>query len=409
MNSTENYTLVSSSLNPRLQPQRLGVLIALALLAMGTIVMSTYGWKHSILFVIGGFLGITLRHFNFGFASAYRKLFTNREVKGVYAQLVMLGIATIFFALALSNGVAFGQELKGALAPIGVQGAIGALLFGIGMQLGGACGCGTLYTIGGGSFLMLITLFTFCIGSFWASLTRQKWESLPSIPPISLGQMFGWSNAVLVQLLLFLLLAGMLWWWRKDKKWKTEEPQEERKILNIFSFSFHNLLHGPWSLLTGAIALAVLNWLTLLLSGRPWRVTWGFTLWSAQLATIFGWNPESSPFWSNGPGQQALEKGVFADVSSVMNIGIVLGSLLAAAFAGRLALKVQLDLRTFISALLGGLLMGYGASLASGCNVSAFFSGIASTSLHGWVWIFCALVGTKIGISIRHFFYSPHR
>jgi hypothetical protein len=33
-----------------------------------------------------------------------------------------------------------------------------------------------------------------------------------------------------------------------------------------------------------------------------------------------------------------------------------------------------------------GLVLGYSARLAFGCNVGAYFSGIASGSLHGWVW-----------------------
>ena len=30
--------------------------------------------------------------------------------------------------------------------------------------------------------------------------------------------------------------------------------------------------------------------------------------------------------------------------------------------------------------------MGYGARIAFGCNIGAYFGGIASFSLHGWLW-----------------------
>jgi uncharacterized protein len=155
----------------------------------------------------------------------------------------------------------------------------------------------------------------------------------------------------------------------------------------------------------GAVALAVLNWLTLLLSGQPWRVTWGFAVWSAHLAAVaLGWNPATSPFWSNGAGQQALSQSVFADVSSVMNFGIILGAALAAALAGRLVPKAQISRSSLAATGVGGLIMGYGAFIAFGCNVSAFFGGIASTSLHGWVWIASALLGTAIAIRLRPLF-----
>ncbi|HIK14054.1 MAG TPA: YeeE/YedE family protein [Leptolyngbyaceae cyanobacterium M33_DOE_097] len=165
--------------------------------------------------------------------------------------------------------------------------------------------------------------------------------------------------------------------------------------------SILSLLRGPWSLLTGAIALAVLNWLTLILSGQPWRVTWGFAMWAAQLASWLGWNSTANPFWSSDANQTVLSRGIFADVSSIMNLGIVLGAVLAAALAGRLVAKGKLTGSVVLNTLVGGLIMGYGAFLAYGCNVSAFFGGIASTSVHGWVWIVCALAGTWVGLRVR--------
>lgn len=53
-----------------------------------------------------------------------------------------------------------------------------------------------------------------------------------------------------------------------------------------------------------------------------------------------------------------------------------------------------------IAASLGGLLMGYGARIAYGCNIGALYSGIASLSLSGWVFavamFFGAVVGSKL-------------
>jgi uncharacterized membrane protein YedE/YeeE len=53
-----------------------------------------------------------------------------------------------------------------------------------------------------------------------------------------------------------------------------------------------------------------------------------------------------------------------------------------------------------IAAVIGGLLMGYGARIGYGCNIGALYSGIASFSLSGWVFgvfIFLgAIVGSKL-------------
>ncbi|QMS86418.1 YeeE/YedE family protein (plasmid) [Nostoc edaphicum CCNP1411] len=392
--SVENIHPSESRLLPP-RPQKLVMAIALAIFTGGVVLLSKYGWRQSALFIIGGLLGVSLYHSSFGFASAYRKLLVNRDVRGIYAQLVMLAIATVLFAPVLAAGKAFGQEVAGAIAPVGISGAIGAFIFGVGMQLGGACGCGTLYTIGGGSYTMLITLITFCLGAFWASLTRHLWAGLPKTQPIVLGETLGWTGAVVLQLGILLLLAGLLWFWSKQGKPSSREHP---------SPTYSRFFSGPWPLFTGGIALAVLNWLTLLISGEPWRITWGFALWTAKIATFLGWNPSTSRFWD---GDIALSNSVLADVTSVMNLGIILGALLAAALAGKLRLQTQITSSKVIATVIGGLLMGYGAFTAFGCNVSAFFSAIASTSLHGWVWIICALFGTAVGIKLRPLFHLP--
>ncbi len=169
-------------------------------------------------------------------------------------------------------------------------------------------------------------------------------------------------------------------------------------------FSWGRLLRGPWPLLLGAGALAVLNWLTLLVAGHPWSITWGFTLWAAKAAVLLGWDPAMSQFWADGFQQAALTRPLLADTTSVMNIGIVVGALAAAAMAGRLKFSAHASLFSLIAAVVGGLLLGYGARLAYGCNIGAFFSGVASTSLHGWVWIVAAALGNVIGVRLRPLF-----
>lgn len=386
------------------RPQTLIIAILLGLIVFGAIAVSPYGgWKQSVLFLIGGLFGISLYHASFGFASAYRRLVVHRDVTGVLAQLLMLAIATLLFAPFLLAGSAFGQELRGAVAPVAVQGVIGAFLFGIGMQLGSGCACGTLYTIGGGSSMMLLTLLTFGVGSFWASLTGSFWAGLPSAEPISLLESWGWLGVGL-QIAVLGAIALFLRQWGKPTVPTAKQAAQNPGGSSSRTVTLRNLLYGPWSLVVGAIALAFLNGLTLLLAGRPWGVTWGFTLWTAKIAQTLGWNPATSEFWSQGMGAEALSQSVFADITSVMNIGIVLGAALAAALAGSLTVKKPASKWAIAAALIGGLMMGYGARLAFGCNVGAYFSGIASTSLHGWLWIAFALLGTGLGIRLRSFF-----
>lgn len=84
-----------------------------------------------------------------------------------------------------------------------------------------------------------------------------------------------------------------------------------------------------------------------------------------------------------------------------MDFGLVLGAMLAAGLAGRFRPSLSLTRTEILTAIVGGLLLGYGARLAFGCNIGAFFSGIASGSLHGWLWLVAALLGNLVGTRLR--------
>ena len=95
---------------------------------------------------------------------------------------------------------------------------------------------------------------------------------------------------------------------------------------------------------------------------------------------------------------------VLADRTSVMDLGIITGALAASAAGGVFVLHRRIPARTALAATVGGLLMGYGARLANGCNIGAYFSGVASFSLAGWAWGALAMVGTVAGVYLRPVF-----
>ncbi len=376
---------------PRATPPAAWPALLAGLAALGALAFATSSVRLALLLLIGALCGITLYHAAFGFSSAYRRLLFARDAAMVNAQLLMLALATVLFAPVLAAGSAFGMPLTGANAPFGWQVAIGAFLFGIGMQLGGGCASGTLYALGGGSTRMLATLAAFCAGGFVASLHMGEWQRLPDAGEIVLGESLGWPAAVALQLALLALLYALL------RAFARPAPPVTPAAASLPG----RILTGPWRLFAGAALLAGLNLATLLVAGHPWSITWGLTLWGAKTAAALGWDASGAAFWQGGFQQQALAGPVLADETSVMDLGIVLGALIAAALAGRFAPTWRVPLRSLAACVIGGLLMGYGARLAYGCNIGAFFSGVASTSLHGWLWIVAALPGNWIGARLR--------
>ena len=104
-----------------------------------------------------------------------------------------------------------------------------------------------------------------------------------------------------------------------------------------------------------------------------------------------------------------MKSSVLADVTSVMDFGIILGALLASILAGRFAPVWKASGRSLAAAVAGGLMLGYGARIAYGCNIGAYFSGIISGSVHGYLWAVAAFAGNILGAHMRPFFFAERR
>jgi hypothetical protein len=378
----------------------------LLLLAGGALyIAEATGTKPAWLFLLGGSLGLVLYHAAFGFASAWRALVTEGRGEGLRAQMVMLAVATLLFLPLLDAGTVLDQPLVGAVAPLLPSVLVGAALFGVGMQLAGGCASGTLYTVGGGSTKMVFALVCFMVGSLIGAAHLPWWLGVPWWPgaanPGSLSLLAAWGlwPALAAQMGLFAAIAGLSL--VIERRWHGAAAPVAPAVDTALA---RRLLSGPWPLVWGAVALALLNAVTLVSAGHPWNISFGYTLWGGKLAQALGLDLSSQAFWTWPFPSRALAGPVLADTTSVMNFGVLAGAFLAAGLAGRFNPAWRLPWRQVLAAALGGLLMGYGARLAFGCNVGAYFSGIASGSLHGWLWFLAALAGSVLGSRLRPLF-----
>lgn len=360
---------------------------------------ATQSIAQPILMILGLLLGFTLFHARFGFTSAFRRMMSVGNGQAMRAHMLMLAVAVTLFAPILAFGISFfGQEVAGYVSPVGISLIVGAFVFGIGMQLGGGCASGTLYAIGGGRTVMFITLIFFIIGTTIGAYHLPFWtEDLPAFEPISLATStgLGYGGAWLVSIAIFGLIA-----------WITVIIEKKRKAPKMAPLptaqGWKRIFRGSWPLFAAAIALAVLNALTLMTRGTPWGITSAFALWGSKIAGMFGVDVASWGYWQ-GENAVALESSIFADSTTVLNFGVILGAFIASA-AGGLFKFSRVTLGNFSASVIGGLLMGYGARLAFGCNIGAYFGGIASFSLHGYIWGILALAGTFLALYLRPLF-----
>lgn len=389
-------TTVIKELQPVQKPfLTLGVIASVILFIA---IVSTTDMVQGVLYLIGIALGVTLLQARFGFTSAFRRLMSVGNTQGLQAHMLMLMVATTLFAVILSTGFSFtGADPAGYVSPVGMSVIFGSFLFGIGMQLGNGCASGTLYNLGGGSSSMILTLIAFIIGSTVGALHFPFWMSTPSLEPFSLATStsLGYGGAWIVQIIMFVVIYFILAQFAKRKN-----PPRMKPL--VTTSGWKKIFRGAWPLFVAGIILAILNALTLAVRGQPWGITSAFALWGGKALDSVGVDVASWGYFQGANGM-ALSQTVLADSTSVMNFGVILGAFIAATAQGNFKPK-KLKVGPASASIVGGLLMGYGARLAFGCNIGAYFGGIASFSLHGWVWMVMAMLGTGVALFIRPLF-----
>lgn len=375
----------------------LGVVVSAiaAILYISLFLQNSFDLKQAVLFLVGVGLGISLMHALFGFSGGWKMMIVKRRSAPVRAQIILLGLSSILF-FPIVGDVFPAVKASAAVAPFSISVMVGAFLFGIGMQMGGGCGSGTLFTVGWGQTDMLITITFFIIGATVGSVHLPWWLTLPNAGKISLIQEFNWLPGLIITLVilavLYKLATGL-------------ERKQHGDIVPLVTTSekpfMERLVFGPWPVWWGAIGLTFFGLLTLVIAGYPWSITYAFGLWGVKIWSALGGDISHWAYWNTDYSAMAVNKSVLADVTSVMDFGIMLGALLAAALSSKFAPEGKIKSRRVITAVIGGLLLGYGARLAFGCNIGALLAGISTGSLHGWLWLVAGFIGSIVGVKLR--------
>ena len=361
------------------------------------------GLRQGLLALLGIGFGAVLQGARFGFTTGWRDFIERRDPQGLWAQMLLMVLAA---ALTLPLLAGSGGELVGAVAPLTISLVLGAFLFGAAMQLADGCGSGTLYKAGGGSPLSFVVLPTFAFGSFLGASHQPAWIELGGLPAVDLLA-FGWPTA----LALTVAGCGLVAWLagRVARNARGDAPPSPQavaeQLVRTGTASFvaaarpaRSRWATRWWL--GALLLAVLYLVHLVVAGQPWGIVYGMGVWGAKAVSALGWDLSGDAFWGIAPHAQRLVEPILADVTSVTNIGLIYGAIAASRWNGAPKLSMPSG-RRLAAAAVAGLVMGYSARMAFGCNVGAYLGGIASASLHGWVWFALAFAGSIVGVRIR--------
>lgn len=169
--------------------------------------------------------------------------------------------------------------------------------------------------------------------------------------------------------------------------------------MKLFSKSF-SLSVNNWSYWLGGVLLALLNISFFFLTDSPWGITTFFALLGAGGMKILGFDITQWSYISDILQGQSIIAYLSTYREAILNLGVIVGALLSILLAAQFRLRGICKWKRGLSALSGGFLMGYGARIAGGCNIGAMVGGIASMSLHGWIFSIFVFVGVYVGGTI---------
>ncbi len=151
-----------------------------------------------------------------------------------------------------------------------------------------------------------------------------------------------------------------------------------------------------WSPYVVGIGIGILSWLSFLISKNPLATSTSFARTSGMIERLF-----SGDKVAQKPYYQKIGLGV--DWQWMLVVGVIAGSLISALLSGDFHWQwvPSLWAETFgdnlvvrlIVALVGGVLIGFGARWAGGCTSGHGISGTLQLAVSSWIAAICFFIG----------------
>jgi hypothetical protein len=380
---------------------------AWALAALVYVVTHRTDTQFAMYWAFGLAFGFVLQRARFCFASAFRDLFLlghGRTMRGV---LTGLAVGSIGFGLVMSRQVP--MTFLGILPPsanvlpLGVHTALGGLLFGAGMVLAGGCVSGSIYRMGEGYAASWVA-FAGVMGGLLVSAHTWNWwweVHIGSAPRLWLPGWLGHPGALVVTLVA--LGASYLWVVSLEHRAGMVVPRPPRQTERPASAGAElrsvtrTVFVDGWAIVPAGAVLGGLNVL-LFTAQEPWGFTGEVSRWSIAAASLVGLDPPALAGVADLPGCVLVPSdGSFFNHMLFLVVGMWFGAFAGALGAGEFKMRIPKRRARYVQSLGGGVLMGYGSGLAMGCTIGAFFSGIPSLAVNGWVFALFLGGGAWIG------------
>ena len=380
------------------------VSILIAIVA-GALVLSTTGVSDSsrpISLLIGASLGFAFERGRFCFFCLFRDATESRRTRPLLSVVTAIAVGAIgyavMFGLYLPNSKGEGLPPGAHISPVSFPLIFGAAAFGLGMVLSGACVSGHLYRIGQG-YLRAIPALVGCLVGFglgFFTWNKLFLEQVSESPVLWLPRWLGYSGSL--ALVLFVLAVVAIFLLKVNRQPVDESVQQGTPSQKVGDQIIDTLFIRRWSPVATGTIVGLIG-VVAYIRTTPLGVT-------SQLSSI-----SRSVLDSRGLLPEVLHgidmmRGCVATVSSTVTnngwlvIGFVAASLAAAIGGGRF--KVQIPtLGNSATALLGGVLLGWGSLTALGCTVGVLLSGTQAFAVSGFVFLIVVYAVVTLGVKLK--------
>ncbi|HEC1724549.1 TPA: selenium metabolism membrane protein YedE/FdhT [Campylobacter coli] len=152
------------------------------------------------------------------------------------------------------------------------------------------------------------------------------------------------------------------------------------------------------------ITLGILSAVYFGIFGGVWAVTGEMTRWGGEFLELLGMDLNGYSYYQ----KQNLNGTLLTRTDGIMLIGMFIGCLIAALWANKVKFRLPASNIRIFQAIVGGILSGYGARLAFGCNLANFFTGLPYFSLHTWFFGVFMVLGIYLGVKLCNTsFFKP--
>jgi len=321
--------------------------------------------------LVGVLFGFVLQRGRFCMNSAFRDIILGQDFTLFKALAVAILVEMIGFSIMAMTGV-----INLAPKPL-LWGAniVGGLTFGVGMVLAGGCASGITYRAGEGMMGALMAILGFGLAGMMAAtgVLKPISDFLQTTTKVmttdgkalTLANVFGLDLKVTMLVLAILIIVIWVALFMRNKSTEATFGEKSKSL-------GESIFKRGWGWLPTGIVVALIGMLAFPLSAAAGR--------NYPLGITGGW---INIFQSLIKWQAVVDGNVKVTALSWEGaevLGIILGALVAALIAGEFAIRApepKILLQTFV----GGLLMGAGAFVSTGCNIGHILSGVPQLSI----------------------------